>query len=48
MALPHHIFNCAEACSREIGITKAIGEVKKAILKGSPDIPIHLPTTAHG
>jgi succinate dehydrogenase / fumarate reductase iron-sulfur subunit len=29
------IFNCTEACSREIRITKAIGEVKKAILKGS-------------
>jgi succinate dehydrogenase/fumarate reductase-like Fe-S protein len=30
------IFNCTEACPREIRITKAIGEVKKAILKGSP------------
>ena len=29
------IFNCTEACPREIRITKAIGEVKKAILKGS-------------
>ena len=29
------VFNCTEACSREIRITKAIGEVKKAILKGS-------------
>jgi len=28
------IFNCTEACPREIRITKAIGEVKKAILKG--------------
>ena len=28
-------FNCTEACPREIRITKAIGEVKKAILKGS-------------
>jgi succinate dehydrogenase / fumarate reductase, iron-sulfur subunit len=30
------IFNCTEACPREIRITRAIGEVKKAILKGSP------------
>ncbi|HEX2137351.1 MAG TPA: hypothetical protein VHG30_15870 [Microvirga sp.] len=30
------IFNCTEVCPREIRITKAIGEVKKAILKGSP------------
>jgi succinate dehydrogenase / fumarate reductase iron-sulfur subunit len=28
------IFNCSEACPREIKITKAIGEVKKAILYG--------------
>ncbi len=28
------IFNCTEACPREIGITKAIGEVKQAILYG--------------
>jgi succinate dehydrogenase / fumarate reductase iron-sulfur subunit len=28
------IFNCTEACPREIQITKAIGEVKKAILYG--------------
>jgi hypothetical protein len=34
------IFNCTEACPREIRITKAFGEVKKAILKGSRDIPI--------
>jgi len=26
------IFNCVEACPREINITKAIGEVKKALL----------------
>ncbi|MFZ2488345.1 MAG: succinate dehydrogenase iron-sulfur subunit [Anaerolineae bacterium] len=26
------VFNCVEACPREIDITKAIGEVKKAIL----------------
>ncbi|HYH80355.1 MAG TPA: succinate dehydrogenase iron-sulfur subunit [Longimicrobium sp.] len=29
------IFNCTEACPREIRITQAIGEVKKAILYGS-------------
>jgi succinate dehydrogenase / fumarate reductase, iron-sulfur subunit len=28
------IFNCTEACPREIRITQAIGEVKKAILQG--------------
>jgi succinate dehydrogenase / fumarate reductase, iron-sulfur subunit len=28
------IFNCTEACPREIRITRAIGEVKKAILYG--------------
>ena len=28
------IFNCTEACPREIRITRAIGEVKKAILRG--------------
>ncbi|MER2600147.1 MAG: succinate dehydrogenase iron-sulfur subunit [Caldilineales bacterium] len=28
------VFNCVEACPREINITKAIGEVKKAILEG--------------
>jgi succinate dehydrogenase / fumarate reductase, iron-sulfur subunit len=27
----HTIFNCTEACPREIQVTKAIGEVKKAI-----------------
>ena len=31
------VFNCTEACPREIKITKAIGEVKKAILHGLPD-----------
>jgi succinate dehydrogenase / fumarate reductase iron-sulfur subunit len=30
------IFNCTDACPREIEITKAIGEVKKAILYGGP------------
>jgi heterodisulfide reductase subunit C len=42
------IFNCTEACPREIRITKAIGEVKKAILKGSRDIPIRQAAGAHG
>jgi succinate dehydrogenase / fumarate reductase iron-sulfur subunit len=31
----HTIFNCTEACPRDIQITKAIGEVKKAIATGS-------------
>jgi succinate dehydrogenase / fumarate reductase iron-sulfur subunit len=30
----HTIFNCTEACPREIQITKAIGEVKQAIATG--------------
>jgi succinate dehydrogenase / fumarate reductase iron-sulfur subunit len=30
----HDIFNCTEACPREIQITKAIGEVKLAIATG--------------
>ncbi|HIE57095.1 MAG TPA: succinate dehydrogenase iron-sulfur subunit [Anaerolineales bacterium] len=30
----HSIFNCTTACPREIQITKAIGEVKKAIATG--------------
>ncbi|HEU0297987.1 MAG TPA: succinate dehydrogenase iron-sulfur subunit [Longimicrobium sp.] len=38
------IFNCTEACPREIRITKAIGEVKKAILKGSPRAEPMAPT----
>jgi succinate dehydrogenase / fumarate reductase iron-sulfur subunit len=42
------IFNCTEACPREIRITKAIGEVKKAILKGSRDIPVRQAAAAHG
>jgi succinate dehydrogenase / fumarate reductase iron-sulfur subunit len=29
------IFNCTEACPREIKVTQAIGEVKKAILYGT-------------
>jgi hypothetical protein len=43
------VFNCTEACPREIRITKAIGEVKKAILKGSPHAePIRHAAAAHG
>lgn len=30
----HTIFNCTEACPRDIQITRAIGEVKKAIATG--------------
>jgi succinate dehydrogenase / fumarate reductase iron-sulfur subunit len=30
----HDIFNCTEACPREIEVTKAIAEVKRAILTG--------------
>ncbi len=33
----HDIFNCTEACPREIEITKAIGELKMAVAKGSID-----------
>jgi len=33
----HTIFNCTEACPREIQITQAIGEVKKAIATGRLD-----------
>ncbi len=33
----HDIFNCTDACPREIEITKAIGEVKMAIAKGRVD-----------
>jgi succinate dehydrogenase / fumarate reductase iron-sulfur subunit len=32
-------FNCSEACPRGIQVTKAIAEVKQAILRGRPDIP---------
>jgi len=32
------IFNCTEACPREIKITQAIGEVKKAILQGTAQV----------
>jgi succinate dehydrogenase / fumarate reductase iron-sulfur subunit len=33
----HTIFNCTLACPRDIQITKAIGEVKKAIATGNVD-----------
>jgi len=33
----HDIFNCTDACPREIEITKAIGEMKIAIAKGRID-----------
>jgi len=33
----HTIFNCTVTCPREIEITKAIGEVKKAIMTGRLD-----------
>jgi succinate dehydrogenase / fumarate reductase iron-sulfur subunit len=33
----HTIFNCTDACPREIEVTQAIGEVKKAIIRGSTD-----------
>lgn len=33
----HTVFNCTLACPREIQITKAIGEVKKALMTGSLD-----------
>jgi succinate dehydrogenase / fumarate reductase iron-sulfur subunit len=33
----HTIFNCTDACPRGIQITKAIGEVKKAIMTGRID-----------
>ncbi|HEX8391413.1 MAG TPA: succinate dehydrogenase iron-sulfur subunit [Longimicrobium sp.] len=42
------IFNCTEACPREIRITKAIGEVKQAILKGgAANVTIRQPASAH-
>lgn len=33
-------FNCTEACPRGIEVTKAIAEVKQAVLRGRPDIPM--------
>ncbi|MBB4634782.1 succinate dehydrogenase iron-sulfur subunit [Longimicrobium terrae] len=42
------IFNCTEACPREIRITKAIGEVKQAILKGGAhNVTVRQPASAH-
>ena len=32
-------FNCTDACPRGIEVTKAISEVKQAIMRGSPDLP---------
>lgn len=31
------VFNCVEACPRDINVTRAIGEVKKALLFGTTD-----------
>ena len=43
------IFNCTPACPRGIEVTRAIGEVKLAIRKGSPDGIIDPATiTEHG
>ena len=33
----HTVFNCTEACPREIEVTRAIGEVKRAIATGKVD-----------
>ncbi|MFL7814372.1 MAG: succinate dehydrogenase iron-sulfur subunit [Anaerolineales bacterium] len=33
----HTIFNCTDACPRDIQVTQAIGEVKKAIAEGRVD-----------
>jgi succinate dehydrogenase / fumarate reductase iron-sulfur subunit len=33
----HTIFNCTDACPREIQVTKAIGEVKRALVTGKLD-----------
>ena len=30
------IFNCVDACPREINVTRAVAEVKQALLKGQP------------
>jgi succinate dehydrogenase / fumarate reductase iron-sulfur subunit len=30
----HDIFNCTDACPRDIEVTKALGELKKAISTG--------------
>ncbi len=41
----HTIFNCTDACPRDIQVTQAIGEVKKAIMKGSVGLRITLSGT---
>jgi succinate dehydrogenase / fumarate reductase iron-sulfur subunit len=41
------IFNCTPACPREIEITKAIGEVKLAIMRGSPEGIIQVQDIQH-
>ncbi|MBC6937504.1 MAG: succinate dehydrogenase iron-sulfur subunit [Chloroflexi bacterium] len=41
------IFNCTPACPREIEITKAIGEVKLAIMRGSPEGIIQVQEIKH-
>jgi succinate dehydrogenase / fumarate reductase iron-sulfur subunit len=33
----HTVFNCTMACPREIQITKAIGELKMALMMGKVD-----------
>lgn len=33
----HTIFNCTKACPRDIQVTRAIGEVKRAIATGRVD-----------
>jgi succinate dehydrogenase / fumarate reductase iron-sulfur subunit len=33
----HTIFNCTDACPREIEVTQAIGEIKKALATGKID-----------
>jgi succinate dehydrogenase / fumarate reductase iron-sulfur subunit len=42
------IFNCTGTSPREIRVTRAIGEVTKAILEGSRHIPIRPAPVAHG
>ncbi len=36
----HTIFNCTEACPRDIHITKAIGEVKQTLMTGNIDYKV--------
>ncbi len=47
MALPHHL-QLHRGLPCEIRITEAIGEVKKAILKGSRSIPSPKPPSPTG